>query len=102
MNIRCGVPGADRLPPAYRRAANLRADLGRAVGLFALGDRSEVVLRTLAAGKAAYDAIGENVPRPVNLDRTTWRGILKTLADHYGERPYVARAASSKPVARAG
>ena len=101
MNIRSGVPGSDRLPPAYRQAANLRRDLGRAVGLFGLGDRSGIVLRTLAAGKAAYDAVGAKVPRPVNMDGRTWARILNELKHEYGERPYEDRNEGTDRVALA-
>lgn len=95
MIIHCGVPGSDKLPPAHRLAANLRRDLSRAVGLYGLGDRSKVVLRTLAAGKAAYDAIGLSVPRPVNMARRVWDQILTELAKKYNERPYFGGPISS-------
>lgn len=88
MNIQCGVPGSDRLPPAYRRAANIRRDLGRAVGLFGIGDRSDVVLKTLALGKVDYDAIGASVPRPLNVRPDEWRSILEALVARFGFRPF--------------
>ena len=88
MNIRIGIQPPDTLPPAYRRAANLRRHLGKAVGLFGLGDRSTVVLRTLAAGKAAYDSLGALVPRPISVDWKTWNQILNELKHQYGEQPY--------------
>lgn len=88
MSFRIGVSPNDKLPPAYQRAANLRHELGRAVGLFGIGDRSGIVLRTLAAGKSAYDSIGDAVPRPVNMDRQTWARILNELKHEYGHRPY--------------
>ena len=102
MNMRIGVSPNDKLPPAYRRAANLRRDLGRAVGLFGLGDRSPVVMRTLAAGKAAYDAIGERVPRPMHVDWHTWNQILNELKHQYGEQPYADCDDGSDRVAMAG
>jgi len=88
MNIQCGVPGSDRLPPAYRRAANLRRDLGRAIGLYGLGDRSELVLKTLALGKVSYDEIGADVPRPLNVRSEEWRSILDSLVTRFGFHPY--------------
>ncbi len=94
MIMRCDVSQIDQLPPAYLRATNLRADLGRAVGLYGLGDRSEVVLRTLAHAKAAYDAIGAQVPTPAGVSPSDWRRILTRLAHRYGERPYVDDAAA--------
>ena len=87
MIIRCGVPGADRLPPAYRRAANIRNDLGRAVGLYAIGDRSELILKTLAHAKVVYDAIGYRVPIPRGVNPERWPVLLDALVDSYG---YVA------------
>ena len=84
MIIRCGVPGADRLPPAYRRAANIRNDLGRAVGLYAIGDRSDLILKTLAHAKVVYDAIGYRVPVPRGVDRKLWPMLLDALVDGYG------------------
>ncbi len=88
MKINCGVPGSDRLPPAYRRAANLRTDLGRAVGLYAIGDRSDVVLRTLAQGKAAYDQIGARIPVPLGIKPVEWAGILDALKKRYVLKPF--------------
>lgn len=102
MTVPIGVPEHDKLPPAYRRATNMRRDLGRAVGLFGLGDRCELVLRTLAAGKAAYDAVGAKVPRPSNIAERTWARILKELKHKYGERPYEGRTESTDRVALAG
>lgn len=88
MEIKCGVPGADRLPPAYRRAINLRADLGRAVGLYSIGDRSDIVLKTLALGRLAYHAIGAKVPVPGNVKPDQWQTILDALVERYGLRPF--------------
>ena len=88
MKIHCGVPGSDRLPAAYCRAVNIRRDLGRAVGLYAIGDRSEIVLRTLAAGRVVYAAIGASVPVPIGVDPEIWRTVLDTLVRRYGVRPY--------------
>lgn len=102
MNIRIGVHPNEKLPPAYRRAANLRHDLGKAVGLFGLGDRSDIVLHTLATGKAAYDAIGERVPRPMHLDWQTWNQVLNELKHEYGERPYTDGDAGPHRIAMAG
>lgn len=102
MKTSCGVPGSDRLSPAYRRAANIRQDLGRAVGLFGLGDRTEIVLRTLAAGKVAYDAVGATVPCPVNMDERTWACILNELKHEYGEQPYEDRDEGTDRAALAG
>lgn len=89
MKISSNVPGSENLPPAYRRAVNIECDLGKAVGLFGFGDRSQIVLRTLAAGKSAYDAIGVKVPRPTNVNAITWDRILTGLAHYYGEKPYL-------------
>lgn len=102
MDVEFGVPRADALPPAYRKAANIRRDLGRAVGLYGLGDRSEIVLRTLAAGKAAYDAVGAKVPRPVSVDWETWNQTLDALKRLFGERPYFERETCGNNVALAG
>ena len=102
MNVRICIPKNGKLPPAYRRAAGLRTDLGRAVGLYGLGDRSAIVLRILAAGKAAYDAVGATVPRPVNMDGRTWVRILNELKHQYGERSYQDCDESTDCVALAG
>lgn len=102
MNIRISVHRNEKLPPAYRRAANLRRDLGKAVGLFGLGDRSTVVLRTLAAGKAAYDSLGAQVPRPISVDWKTWNQILNELKREYGERPYTDGDDGSDRIAMVG
>ncbi len=74
--------------PAYRRAVNMRCDLVRAVGLYAIGDRSTIVLQTLAQGKLAYDALGKNLPRPTNVDQQQWTVILTKLVNRFGYRPY--------------
>ncbi len=95
MISHCAVSSSDRLPSAHRRAANLRRDLSRAVGLYALCIPDDIVLRTLAAGKAAYDAIGLSVPRPVNVGRDEWNQVLTELAREYGERPYFGGPVSS-------
>lgn len=82
------ITTSTKLPPAYHRAATIRRDLGRAVGLYGLGDRSEIVLRTLARGRAAYDAIGEAVPVPIGIDAKSWKAILDALVRQYRLRPY--------------
>ena len=89
MKISSNVHSLENLPPAYRRAVNIEHDLGSAIGLFSLGIKSHDVLRTLAAGKAAYDSIGKTVPRPTNINAITWDRILTGLAHYYGERPYI-------------
>lgn len=91
MKIQCGVPAADRLPPAYRRAANIRTDLGRAIGLYGVGDRSEVVLKTLANAYVVYRAIGARVPVPVGVDAALWPRLLAGLVQRYGLRAFEDR-----------
>lgn len=88
MKIYCGVPGSEKLPPAYRRAVNIRHELGRAVGLYGIGDRLPAVLRTLAEGKAAYSAIGRKIPRPTQINRTDWERILKDLVQRFNVKPF--------------
>ena len=88
MKIYCGVPGSEKLPPAYRRAVNIRHELSRAVGLYGIGDRLPAVLRTLAEGKAAYSAIGLNVTRPTQINREDWDRILKDLVQRFNVKPF--------------
>ena len=102
MTTQCDVPTTDHLPPAHRRAADLRADLGMAVGLYACGDRSEIVLRTLARGKVAYDAVGARFPAPVGVSPGDWRRILARLVRRYDERPYTETVSVDECVAPSG
>lgn len=102
MTTRCDVSTIDHLQTAYRRAANLRTDLGRAVGLYAIGDRSEIVFRTLARGKVAYDAVGARIPTPVGVSPSDWRRLLTRLACRYDERPHAENASVAECVAPSG
>lgn len=79
MNDSYGVPGSEKLSPAQRLVVNLQRDLHKAVGLYSIGIRSETVLRILAEGKKAYQAIGAMLPVPGNLSAEEWVRVLDQL-----------------------
>lgn len=80
---------------AVRRAANIRRDLGRAVGLYSHGDRSEIVLRTIAIGATDYEAVGARIPVPFGTDPDQWHRVVQKLTRAFTEN---RRCASSDPV----
>lgn len=96
MNIQRGVPGSDQLPPDLRLAVNVERDFQKAVGLYSLGDRCGLVLRTIALGVRAYRAVGWPIPFPIGPDRAEWDRLVEHLAAGGSERDYeVAEPVSS-------
>ena len=67
-----------------RLAFNYLGDVSRAIGAYSRGDRSLVTLRTIAQGKEAFDAVGWNVPRPMNVSAKDWPDVLDGIAAEFG------------------
>lgn len=69
------------------RQAEHSGQLRKAVGAYSIGVRTTDVVNTLAECHVWATNIGEWIPCPVNLDRSTWADTLDSLVlDRLGDR----------------
>ncbi len=94
MNTPFFAPGTKAHDQARQRAANIRLDLARSIGLYAIGDRAPVVLRTLADAHVIYKSLSAKVPAPRGVDPSRWPATLDALV-----RRFHSTVASDKPCA---
>ena len=71
-------------PDPHNPTDDLQADLRRGLGLYAMGDRTKVVLRTIADAHVAYETLGLKVPTPVGICPNKWPGIIEQIVSNCG------------------